>query len=154
MHDLMEGVHRYSMALIIANLKEKYFTLDELNSRIKYFLYSDSDTVISPITEGQLKNERIIISASGILCLVRNFAFIIGDLVAKNDSTWEYYLLLLEIIEILTAQTFTNELLEYLENLISEHHIKFLDLLLENLKPKFHLLLHYPRIIRKIGPPI
>lgn len=117
-------------------------------------MYNDADTVIPPILESPLKNKYLIMSASEMLCLVRNFTFIIGDLIELNDEVWGYYLLLLEMTEILTAQTFTNELLEYLENLISEHNENFINVFHEKLKPKFHLLLHYPRIIRKIGPPI
>lgn len=89
-----------------------------------------------------------------MLCLVRYFVLIVGDLVESNDDVWKYYPLLLEMLEILTAQTFTNQVLDYVENLISEHHQKFQDVFKEPLRSKFHLLLHYPRIIRKIGPPI
>ncbi|XP_057340567.1 uncharacterized protein LOC130677732 [Microplitis mediator] len=155
MHDLMEGIHRYSMALIIKNLvNNEYFTVDRLNKRLKYFLFSDADTVIPPISETHVAKGYIIISASEMLCLVRNFNFIVGDLVEYNDKIWKYYLVLLELTEILTAQTFTSESIEYLETLITEHNQMFQDLFDETLKPKYHILLHYPRIIRKFGPVI
>lgn len=38
MHDIPEGVARYDMALVIKNLiDKKYFTLNQLNSRITLF---------------------------------------------------------------------------------------------------------------------
>ncbi|CAG5102768.1 Protein of unknown function [Cotesia congregata] len=129
MHDLMEGIHRYSMALIIK--------------------------IVPPaISANHLKNKYIIISASEMLSLVRNFAFVVGDLVDEQNDIWMYNNLLLEVTEILTSQIFSSELLEYLGNLIQRHNETFISLLNETLKPKFHLLLHYPRIIEKIGPPI
>lgn len=155
MHDLMEGIHRYSTALIIDNfIKNNKFTLDQLNSRLKYFLYNDLEAVPAIITANHLKNKYIIMSASEMLSLVRNFGFIVGDLIDEGNDVWIYYNLLLEITEILTSQTFSLELLEYLKNLIYEHHETFIRLFDEKLKPKFHLLLHYPKIIMKIGPPI
>ncbi|XP_044588804.1 uncharacterized protein LOC123267985 [Cotesia glomerata] len=155
MHDLMEGIHRYSMPLIIHHLIEKqYFTLDELNSRIKYFLYHNLEVSPAFINNNHLKNKYLIMSASEMLSLVRNFCFIIGDKVEEKDDIWHYYLILLELTTLLTSQTLTYELVDYLEALIIEHNETFISLFNENLKPKHHLLLHYPTIIKKIGPPI
>lgn len=39
-----------------------------------------------------------------------------------------------------------------LKTLITEHIELYLKLFQTNLKPKFHLLLHYPYIISKVGP--
>lgn len=37
MHDVFEDIHRYDMAFIIDYLiAKKYFTLDQLNNRIRY----------------------------------------------------------------------------------------------------------------------
>lgn len=144
------------MASIIDNLiKKKYFDLNSLNSRLTYFVYSNMETPVPPINGFQLNNQCLIMSASEMLSLVRNFCFFfVGDLVDEDDDMWQYYLLLLEITEILTSQTFTAELLEYLKHLITEHHERFIKISKIGLKPKFHFLLHYVSIIEKIGPPI
>lgn len=47
---------------------------------------------------------------------------------------------------------YNNKLCEKLEKLIHEHHTLYLKLSNENLKPKHHNLLHYPRIMLKFGP--
>lgn len=156
MHDLMEGVHRYAMAHVIASLIEKqYFSLDQLNSRLKYSEYHSCEkNKPPPINSQHLINKHITMSATEMLCLVRNFVFIVGDLVNADEPIWTYYLLLLEITNILTSQTFTYELLDYLQSIISEHHQQYLNLFQSTLKPKHHFLLHYPTIIKKIGPPI
>lgn len=117
-------------------------------------MYGDSEVTPPAINDNHLKNKYIIMSASEMLCLVRNFGFIVGDLVDEQNDTWKYYNLLLELTEILTSQTFSHELLEYLDNLIELHNQTFITLFNETLKPKFHFLLHYVRIIKKIGPPI
>ncbi|CAG9771655.1 unnamed protein product [Ceutorhynchus assimilis] len=145
MHDLCEGVHRYSMAVLIDNLiRKKYFTLDNLNARIRYFTYQISEkNVPPPVTKQHLLNGCIIFSASEMF-----------DLIPDNEALWIYYLSLLEIIQILTSQSITTSILQHLETLIDEHHQTFLALFNTSLKPKFHLLVHYVHIIEKIGPPI
>jgi len=52
MHDVLEGILRYDMAEIINCLiKKKYFSLEQLNERIKYlkFLKVDTGNPISSI---------------------------------------------------------------------------------------------------------
>lgn len=156
MHDLCEGVHRYSMACIIQSLiRKKYFTLEQLNARTRYFNYSKMENNHPPaITKQHLNNGSIIISASEMLCLVRNFRYIIGDLVLENDEIWDYYLILLELTETLTSQIIPTQHIENLEELIKEHHEMYMELFQTHLKPKYHFLLHYPSIIKKCGPPI
>lgn len=156
MHDLVEGVHRNGMALVIAGLIEKgYFSLDHLNSRIKYFNYSISEkNKPPPIKHQHLLNKTVIMSASEMLCLTRNFVFIVGDLVVVDEPIWYYYLLLLELTNILMSQSFTTDSIDYLKCVIEEHHQQYLDLFNSKLKPKHHFLIHYPTLIKKIGPPI
>lgn len=156
MHDLYEGVHRYDMALIIDNLvNEKFFTLEQLNDRIKYFTYDISEKNIPPgVTKAHLTNRCIIFSAREMLCLVLNFGLIVGDLVPLDNEVWSFYLLLLQMTEILICPTLTTRTLELLTNIIEQHHNLYLKLFNTNLKPKFHFLLHYVRIILKTGPPV
>lgn len=157
MHDVFEGVLRYDMSVIIYQLVEaKCFTVERLNSRIKYFTYNNTEKNICPgINPNHLSNDGcIIMSAAEMLCLTRNFSFIIGDLVPIGSKVWEFYLIVLEMVHILTSKVFTNSILEHLASLIQEHNKQYMDISKQNLKPKFHFLLHYPRIISKIGPPI
>ncbi|XP_063541728.1 uncharacterized protein LOC134750483 [Cydia strobilella] len=157
MHDLCEGVHRYDMSIIIKQLLDSnYFSLKTLNARIKFFTYLRTEKNCPPsVTKQHLLNGQLIFSASEMLCLVRNFRFIVGDLVKDvNDQTWLHYLRLLEITDILTSQVFTPELLGYLTNLIESYLENLQSKFHCTLKPKHHFLLHYPRVIEQIGPPI
>lgn len=157
MHDLCEGVHRYDMCVIIKKLLDSnYFSLKTLNARIKYFTYLKTEKNCPLlVTTQHLLNRQLIFSASEMLCLVRNFRFIVGDLVdVMYDPTWLQYLRLLELTEILTSQVFTSELLDYLRNFI-EHYLENLQNIFHcSIKPKHHFLLHYPRVIEQIGPPL
>lgn len=76
MHDLFEGVHRYDIALIIWSLiRHKFFTLNTLNSRIKYLSYHTFETNKPPyIKSDHLINGSVICSASEMLCCkLQNF---------------------------------------------------------------------------------
>lgn len=154
MHDLYEGIHRYNMGCIINKLiLEGHFTLEHLNSRIKYFNYDLCEkNVPPPIKCKHLKNGYIICSAAEMLCLVRNFRFIVGDLVPKENLTWSFYLVLLEITDLLTSLKITKQSLTLLKTLIEEHNSMYIHIFKEKLKPKHHFLLFYPDIFKN-GPP-
>lgn len=156
MHDLYEGVHRYDMALIIDKLiTERFFTLDLINARLQYLTYEIHDKNTPPcITKDHIKKRCIIFSASEMVTLVRNFRYAVGDLVPENNNTWKFYLILLDITDILSSHEISNGTVNVLDRLIREHHSLYIELFQIPLKPKHHFLLHYPRIIRKIGPPI
>lgn len=144
------------MAFIIAKLiGENHFSLNILNSRIKYFTYYDHEKNVPPgIRKEHLQNGCIIISASEMLCLTKNFIFLVGNLIPEGNEIWSLPLLTLEILQLSLNQTFTTASLQLLRNLIEEHHVLYLKLSRGNLKPKYHFLLHYSSTILKMGPPV
>lgn len=56
-----------------------------------------------------------------------------------------------KILLITLQESVTESTADLLENLIYEHHLLYIDLFDETLKPK-HLMLHYPRIMKIVGP--
>lgn len=156
MHDIYEGICRYEIVKILHNFiyTEKFFSLDILNDRIRFFDYpvSNNENIPPIITKTSLKNEYILISASEMSTLVKFLGLIIGDLIPVKNKFWELYMILREIICIIETSILTRETCELLGTLISEHHKLYLDLFKEKLKPKHHYLIHYPRIIMKMGP--
>jgi len=56
------------------------------------------------------------------------------------------------MLSIIMAQEVTDENISLLRKLISEHHKLYINLFDDTLKPKHHLLLHYPRIMQQRGP--
>jgi len=98
MHDIPEGVARYDMALIISGLiYQGCFMLNELNDRICLFNYGITERKNVPpiIRETNIKKGSIVISASEMLCLIRYFSLIVGELVPRSSEFWKLYRLLL-----------------------------------------------------------
>lgn len=87
-----------------------------------------------------------------MLALTTYFSVLVGDLVPSSDPVWDFYILLYQMLDVLLSRTISDSSINYLETLITEHHQQYCDLFEQTLKPKFHLLLHYPTIMKKIGP--
>ena len=156
MHDILEGVARYDMALILNDLiyKKKYFNLEELNYRVHSFDYGPNKHINKPVQiyESQIKNGCIIMSSSEMKCFINNFNLMVGHKIPKHDDVWSLYLSLLHIKNIVFSDNIHNNTSYYLEVLIEEY-LRALDILFPNsAKPKHHHLLHYPRFMRLFGP--
>lgn len=73
---------------------------------------------------------------------------LIGDKVPQRDKYWECYLLLLEIMKVCTAKTTSEPSAYYLSALIADHHHMFKSCYPDvNLTPKFHYMVHFPRLL-------
>lgn len=74
-------------------------------------------------------------SASEIMFFVCHLGLIIGNLVPKHDEAWRLYIVLAEIIDIVTAPIVKRQLTEYVSILIAEHHEIYCTLFNKTLKP-------------------
>lgn len=155
MHDILEGVSHYDLINILnycINVKQ-YFSLVTLNYRISTFQYGlDIKNKPPQICALNLDKKKLCMSSSEMSCFLKFFGLMVGDLVPEHDPVWEIYLSLREILDIVMANTITSELTNSLDVLVSEHNSLFIDLFKEKLKPKFHFLLHYASVMRKVGP--
>ena len=97
------------------------------------------------------KKLHIKMSASEMLCLVRYFGLIIGDLIPEDDQSWHLYKYLRQILDIVASPQIVRSDAKVLKILIQKHNELYVNLF-GNLKPKFHNLLHYPRILLQNGP--
>ncbi|KAJ8911939.1 hypothetical protein NQ315_016281 [Exocentrus adspersus] len=150
MHDLLEGICRYDRAKILNHLIYR-----ELNRRIKYFDYNqhvDFGNRIPPIIETHIKKGYVIMSEAEMLSFVVYFSFLVGDLVDKEDECWRFYLTLYDILHFCLQDEIDSTELIYLKYLIKEHHELYINLFNEKLMPKYHFLIHYPKIITNVGP--
>ncbi|GFY22555.1 uncharacterized protein TNCV_2178161 [Trichonephila clavipes] len=78
-----------------------------------------------------------------------------GDKVPYNNDFWNLYLLMLTIFDTLMAPVISLPETYALAENIADHHKLFLILFPNrHLTPKMHFALHYPRIIRQLGPPV
>lgn len=156
MHDIFEGVCHYDMCHIINKLIEaQYFDLSKLNDRKKSFNFGEIEigNVSPEITKSNLDNFHLKMTAREMMSFVHLFQLMVGDLVPNDDEIWLFLLHLLEIIDILHFSDISRDLAERLRFLIKRHHMDYVRLFNDTLKPKHHLMLHYYSVILKSGPP-
>lgn len=167
MHDNLEGVANYDMSVLIyyliyvANFETK-ITLDLLNNRIQSFDYGYIEIGNKPpvITREMLvDNKKLKMKANEIMCLVRNFGLIIGDLVPQSSEVWQLYTTLCKINDITFARKYRIGTADYLNTLVVEHHELYLRICKlcpkyqkEILKPKYHNFDHLAEKMESKGP--
>ena len=108
MHGVLEGVSVYVLESIffIFIFVKKYFNLNYLNCRIRNINYSPTDIANKPsvISFNQATNKlHLKMSASEVLCIVRYWGLMIGDLIPDDDEYWQLYKNMREIIDIVTS---------------------------------------------------
>lgn len=91
-------------------------------------------------------------SASEMLCLIRFFSLMVGELVQTSSNFWKLYLLLYRITDLCCARKIHRDSSFLLDSLVYEHNKLHLLLSKSTLKPKFHMFTHYGHILRKNGP--
>jgi len=57
------------------------------------------------------------------------------------------------MVDIMISYTFNADSISYLKQLISKHNYQYNKLFKDTLKPKHHLLVHYPIVIEYLGHP-
>lgn len=157
MHDLFEGICHYDICHILTYFIDtaKLFSLEILNSRKMNFNYGPIEVgnISPPIKIVHLKKRHLKMSAREVMTFVHFLPLMIGDLIPENDEVWALFLILLQIIDILLSYTFTDNAISHLRLLISQHNSMYVTLFNDTLKPKHHILVHYPTIIKNSGPP-
>lgn len=157
MHDLFEGICHYDICEILNYYIEekKIFSLETFNRRKQQFNYGilEISNLSPPIKPADLKKNHLKMSAREMITFVHFLPLIIGDLVPENDSVWGFFLNLLKICDLLLSYKFTTSSKLNLKALITVHNSQYQSLFNKQLKPKYHILEHYPTIILFSGPP-
>lgn len=155
MHDLYEGVAPLEIALLLENLiKKDEFTLETLNSRIANFNHGPFEHFNLPqtISAENIKLHHLKYSSSEIKVLMKYLPILIGDLVTENDENWLFFLLLRDICSIIFNYVVTPDCIVQVEEMIKRHHSWYQKLYKRTLIPKHHHMVHYPNIMRLVGP--
>lgn len=155
MHDIFEGVCHFDLNVILNYFinEIKIFSLNTLNSIIRFFNYGPMDEKNRPpeIIQECLKKGHFKMSASEMAIFCRYLGLMIGSYVANNNVQWELYLLLCEIIDIITSKTIHARAHILLQSLIKKHHEIYINIFQKKLKPKHHFMLHYSDIMQQVG---
>lgn len=86
--------------------------------------------------------------ASQMWLLARLLPLMIGSKVPDDDEHWINFLLLLDIADVLMAPESSEDEVSLLSTMISDHHQEFIRLYpSSSITPKFHYLVHMPRLI-------
>lgn len=155
MHDILEGILHYHMCeIIISLISEGSFSLDRLNQLKFDLLYGEGDAnnKSPPIDLKRLKAKKLLMSASEMNTFARHFVFMVGDLVPKSNTTWQFYLKTMEFVELMDLTSYTEADLQHLSQTIYEMNLMYVTLFNTTLKPKHHYITHYPTMIRLYGP--
>lgn len=155
MHDAFEGIVKYGLVNSIKYfITEKYFNLDTLNYRIQNFDYGEIEVCNRPheIRPQHIKNNKIHVTAREAYTLLHFLTCFVGDLVPQCNKVWKYVCVLEELVNMLLLDNYSETDIILVENLISEHHKLYKKLFNDTLKPKHHMIVHYPSVIRMCGP--
>ena len=91
-------------------------------------------------------------SSSEMFSLIIHLNLMIGQLVPEHNEHWELYLSSREIVMIVTSRNIHCTTHKLLETVIYEYLTLLKTLFPNSMKPKYHLLIHYPRCMLKFGP--
>lgn len=154
MHDINEGcIPKFLCEFFKSCFKMKIFSSDEIENLVKYYDYGSLSTADIP-SRIDFDKRSLGQNASQSLCLFRHLPFILHKWKdhPKLKETWACYQALLFICEIAYSYEITELDVKKLEVAINLHFDLFQKIFKIHLSPKHHFLLHYPNIIRAIGP--
>lgn len=152
MHDLLEGAVPFALHRIFEYcLKKKLFDSSHLKNLIQFFNYGYLNKRNIP-SKIKLDSKNLGQNATQLHCLILNISFIFYPYKNELEEIWPYVQSLLKIIEIVYSDVMNEEDVQRLENEIELHTGFILEFFKQDLIPKHHILLHYPRVIRTMGP--
>ena len=155
MHDLLEGAANYALANILLHfIKQKFFTLDQLNIRLRNFDYGPVHSNLPDnIKKEMLDRRKLRFTASEMQTFIFNFNLLIGPWITdKTCKHWQLYLLFREITILVCSDIVTKNSHFNLISLVEGHNTLYVELFGETLKYKQHLLIHYGKVMQKFGP--
>ena len=125
MHDILEGIARYDLILILRKIiyELRLVSLVDLNQRLHSFSYEKTGHVNKPpqLLESQIKNGYLIISSSEMLTLIKFICLIIGHSIPREIECWNLLTMLKSIIEILVSPIIHVQTPKLLATLITEY---------------------------------
>jgi hypothetical protein len=156
MHDLLEGCLMKNFGCLMTHLKKsRLYSVDQLNTDLKEFKYNRHDGQNKVPHSLFKKGTKVFrLSATHAWTLIRIFPIINGEKFV-NDKYYKHFMLLIEIFQMLTGDSFEEIILKKLEDKIESYLNNWKMLYPEvKLTAKLHNLVHYPRCIRMFGPPL
>ena len=154
MHDLLEGViPRLLKKVIGKSIRDKMVTVESLNEELLKVSKNVDDRPNLFTVKNFQPNGSIVGSASQKWKLFLLLPQILGKYLDRGDLSWETYLLLRDVTDIVFAPVVRKSILSFLEGLILQFLTLFSEVFgTDALTPKHHYMIHYPRLIGLYGP--
>lgn len=154
MHDFFEGIIKYVVCKVLVVLvQDNIITLEEINSCISDFNYSNEEVKYIPnlLDLNKLKNDQLKMTARECWQFLYLLPICLGNRIPEGNRSWQLVLYLIEITEIVLGSTFYSSTLDYLGGLVGKFCTLYQELF-GGLKPKMHFATHLPTAIRAMGP--
>ena len=155
MHDFMEGVIPVTVQLILHNLvSQGYTTVYNFNESLRNLKLVRKENRPCPITDAAVKDGgHIIGTAIQKFELFLILPFLVGSSVPKLCKSWQVYLCLRDVCDLVFAPSVDKDNLFLLEELVAKYLCCFIEVFGSNkIIPKMHYMIHYPSLIRLFGP--
>ena len=123
--DLHEGVCRYTMCAVLKHFHEENRNFIELlNLRMYMFEYGiDADNKPpSIILDRESKKPKLKMTGAEMFTFVKLFGVFVGDLVEENDDYWELFLLLHDILMMVSCKELPKSACLVLAVKVKEHN--------------------------------
>lgn len=165
-HDLLEGIYPYghnnTLSSLILDHGRKYFTLDQLNARIKAINYGPDEcgNIPAPISEKNLKDpekKKLKMTAAEMFNFTHNITFLLGDLIPEIDDdgdvdpVWTLILNMVKLLDLCYLPWYEPENIVELRDVIKVFLTDYKELF-GYFQPVFHYLIHYPTNTEIFGP--
>lgn len=157
MHDFLEGIIPRLLKLMLKTFHtDRVCLLQTFNAELNSFDWGPLDKTSKPVElkDSFLRDSSFTFpgSAAQKLCLFLKLPLLIGSVVPTDNKVWSLYLLGRSIADVVLARNIEKKWLCVLESYITDFLALFSDIFPGRLTPKFHYLLHYPRLISAYGP--
>lgn len=156
MHDINEGViPKFMHTLLSSLIQSKLFNEKEIVRKIQYFDFGDmyKRNIPSMVALGK---ENLGQNATQSKCLFFHIPYIFYEY--RDDSrfadVWSIMGCLLRITQTIYSKKISERDLISLEEDIFTFVHTYKTKLYRNITPKIHFMIHYPNVIRQMGPPI
>uniref|UniRef100_A0A914YQ89 Uncharacterized protein n=1 Tax=Panagrolaimus superbus TaxID=310955 RepID=A0A914YQ89_9BILA len=158
MHDLLEGHFQRVIPMVFREAMANGVPLARINNAITAFQFSGPDSQNPPTTINLPANapengDNVKMGANEMSTLVKLLPLIFKFAgIQLNTPIWQMFLRLQRIIDIVWAHSIDEATTAMLDQLIQNYLRDFQTLGGKNTTIKGHLPLHYPRVIREMGP--
>uniref|UniRef100_A0AC35G1D6 Uncharacterized protein n=1 Tax=Panagrolaimus sp. PS1159 TaxID=55785 RepID=A0AC35G1D6_9BILA len=157
MHDLLEGHFQRVIPMVVRDAMAHGFPLRTINNAIKAFQFLGADKQNPPNTitlpaHAPENGDTIKMGANEMMTLIKLLPLIFRFAgIRLNTPIWQLFMKLQRILDILWAHAIDENTTAMLDQLL-QNHLRDFHALGGNMTMKAHLLLHYPRVIRQMGP--